>query len=72
MKNIILLILSFCSMPLCAQIQDVYLKTYEFIESMLVGERTLKFADAVFAVENAYYEDQLEFDELKQELTLMT
>jgi hypothetical protein len=51
--------------------QEHYLKSYDFIQSMLKNDNPLDFVSAVFATENAFYDGELNIDELNQELDFL-
>lgn len=52
----------FVTNSLFAQMDDFYHTSYDTIDSMLMNKKVLSLKEAVFAVENAYFEGQLRRD----------
>jgi hypothetical protein len=67
-KEVLLSILLSCSFSLSAQLSNTYQSAYGFIDNMLTGEVPLSFKNAVFATENAFYDEKLDMDDLNREL----
>lgn len=71
MKNIFLTIVLLYSLNTSANTQEKYNSTYNFINSMLSGEIPLSFKDAVFATEMAYYENDVDVEDLNNEIDVL-
>jgi len=69
--KIIITIFSFCTFSIYAQNNDNYEWSYNYINSMLQGEDSLNFVNAVFAVEDAYFDGKLDIDVFNQELDFL-
>jgi hypothetical protein len=71
MRKVLITILYFCTFSVVAQVNDKYQWSYNYINSMLQGEESLSFINAVFAVEDAYFDGELEVDVFNQELDIL-
>ena len=73
LKRILLNISIMLLWPLsvCAQVTYTYQNAYNFINKMLCDEIPLSFKDAVWATENAYFDDDLNIETLDQEIKML-
>jgi hypothetical protein len=71
MKNVFLIIVLLYSLNTSANTQEKYYSTYGFINSMLANEIPLSFKDAVFATEMAYYENDVDVEDLNNEIDIL-
>ena len=71
MKNVFLTTVLFFSLNVFANYQEKYYSTYDFITLMLSGEMPLSFKDAVFATEIAYYDEDIDIEDLYDEIDVL-
>ncbi|MCL1937503.1 MAG: hypothetical protein FWF52_03790 [Candidatus Azobacteroides sp.] len=61
----------FWTVSLSAQPSEAYQQSYDFIHKMLRDEIPLSFKDAVWATENAYWDDRLDIKAFNQEIEFL-
>jgi len=66
-----LLFIIFVSLQAKAQSPNIYQQTYDYINKMLNDEFPLNFKNAVFATENAYWNDSLDLDMLNHKIEIL-
>ncbi len=54
-----------------AQNNQFYNDSYQTIDNMLTDKQPYSFKEAVFSVENAYYQGKLDTDKMNQEITFL-
>jgi len=75
MPNKFLLFVSFVvcfSLVKAQETSNIYQQTYSKIDSMLIGQTSLKFKEAVLATENAYLDGKLDCDFVNQKIETLT
>lgn len=72
MKKIQLIILLFFCVFFNAQQNQFYTDSYQTIDNMLLDKQQYSFKEAVFSVENAYYQGKLDIDELNYKIGFLT
>jgi len=70
-KKTVLIVFLFNFFLLSAQTSKQYDDAYDFIEKILIDETELNFKDAVFVVENAYFDGNLNMEALNQEIEML-
>ena len=58
----------FCSIVKAQETSNIYKQAYCRIDSMLNGQSKLKFRNAVLATENAYFDGNLDYKQVNQEI----
>lgn len=72
MKNYLIIILLLTFGLVRSQDNMFYNNAYQTINDMLNEKRPYKFKDAVFSVENAYYQGKLNMDEINKKIAFLT
>ncbi len=71
-KTLVAFIMLFCILSFYAQIPSTYPQTYNYLTDMLTDKRPLNFKEAVFTVENAYFEGQLDMNEINRSIETLS
>ena len=71
MKKTIFYIFLFCNLSVSAQSLETYQQAHRYINDMLMDKIPLSFKNAVYTTENAYYDNELDIENLNQEIEVL-